>query len=1299
MFSQRNNPYCDLLRCKNKDWFELKKYLYMEIIYGLDLGVASIGWAVVIIDESGKYRIVGMGSRIIPYSDTEGDEFGKGVGESINQQRTTDRTARKTLDRYQLRRRALTNLMKENDMLSDILLANLSAMELYGLRGKAAIEKISLKELGRLLLHLNQRRGYKHGSEDETTDKKQRDWVENINSRYAHIKGKMTIGQFFFQELSEHQKNHSYYRIKEQIFPRAAYLEEFDTIWKTQQQFYKEELTEDLRLKVRDEIIYYQRRLKSQKGLVSVCEFEGFPTTIKNGKTTKEIFVGPRVSPRSSPLFQLVKIWENINAITIKRLDFDSKKHQELDITDFKDKIFQQLNNKNNLSETELFQIIGIHKRDGYYADRNIRIKGIQGNLTLASICKVLYGYEKLSELTRFDLQIQPTTNIDKKTGEVISINEVSASCEKEPLYQLWHTCYSINEKDEKIKALIKRFDLPFEYAEALARLDFATGNFGNKSAKVIRKILPLLMKGHVYSDSMEIAGYDHSFSETKQERENKELKDKLSLLPKNSLRQPVVEKILNQMINVVNSLIKEYGKPDEIRVELARELKQSKEERNDFFNAINQRTKQSEKIAERLFNEYGLRGTRKNIEKWRLWHEVDGRCLYCNKQITVDQFLKGIESDVEHIIPKAFFFDDSFANKTIAHIRCNSTKSNATAFDFMTSKGENVLDTYLQTITGLYKNDRSDKAKTEEGVHCLTGKISKSKFDRLQWRREDIPKDFINRQLQETRYISRKAKQILSKVCREVNSTTGNITEKLRKLWGWEDVLPNLALPKFRTQNLTEEVSIGSNGHSVIKEIIPGWSKRDDHRHHAIDALTVACTKQGFIQRLNTLNATQTKDEIYAEIKNKEFSERLTALEKYFILYKPFTTAEVQDIAAGILVSYKAGKKVATLGKRKIKKDGKKIVVQENIIVPRGALSEQSVYGKIKTAAKDFKKDELIKFPVKYLFEHPHLIFKKKVKAAVEKRLNEYNGDGKRALASLKKEPVYLNEEKTAELKFGTCFSEEVVIKYPLTAITAKDVDYIIDDKVKELVKERLQQYNNKEKEAFKETLWYNEEKQIPVLSVRCFTGLKAVEPVKKNDNGNDIGFVLTKNNHHIAIYKNQAGEMVELPATFWHSVERKSFFIKYFTREERDAMQENTIIKKPHLVWDKILTLPDGTFSESFLQKLPEQNWELVTSLQRNEMFVVGLNRDELNDALKEKDYKLINQCLYRVQKIAESYYNFRLHTETKVDDKYNGKKDESLSISLGKAIRIQSLPAWIKRNPIKVRVNNIGKIVKVG
>ncbi|RYE38640.1 MAG: hypothetical protein EOP48_26770 [Sphingobacteriales bacterium] len=325
--------------------------------------------------------------------------------------------------------------------------------------------------------------------------------------------------------------------------------------------------------------------------------------------------------------------------------------------------------------------------------------------------------------------------------------------------------------------------------------------------------------------------------------------------------------------------------------------------------------------------------------------------------------------------------------------------------------------------------------------------------------------------------------------------------------------------------------------------------------------------------------------------------------------------------------------------------------------------------------------------------------LFKEKVKIAVEERLALYDGDTKKALASLKKEAVYLDLENKVPLTFGTCISEEVVIKYPITNLSTKDVDYIVDERIKTLVRDRLTLYNNKEKEAFKEPLFYDAEQRIPILSVRCFTGLNTVEPVKKDQAGKDIGFVLTKNNHHIALYEDEKGNLVELPSTFWHSVERKAMFVKHFTREERDKLQENTIIKNPQMVWDKILLLPDDLFSQTFLEKLPKPTWKFVVSLQRNEMFVFSLTPEEVEMAALSKDYKQINKHLYRVQKLSESDFNFRLHTETKVDDNFNGSKNPSLAVQLGKAIRLKSLSAWKQRNPVKVRINNLGQIVKIG
>ncbi len=592
-----------------------------------------------------------------------------------------------------------------------------------------------------------------------------------------------------------------------------------------------------------------------------------------------------------------------------------------------------------------------------------------------------------------------------------------------------------------------------------------------------------------------------------------------------------------------------------------------------------------------------------------------------------------------------------------------------------MQGKGEEELSQYVERVDSLYKNK-------------IIGKV---KRDKLLMPESKIPQDFIERQLRESQYISRKAKEILEQVCRSVWATSGNVTAHLRKLWGWDDVLMNLQLPKYRELGLTEWAEWETNdGQKHKKETIKEWTKRDDHRHHAIDALTIACTKQGFIQRLNTLSSQHTRDEMYAEVEkqSKEFREKLNLLDAYLILQRPFNTKQVEEKAAEILVSFKAGKKVATYGKRKVKKGGKKVVVQEGIIVPRGALSEESVYGKIKTIEKNKS--------VKYLFENRILIFKPYIKSLVEERLAKFDGNSKKALASLKKEPIYLDKEKKTLLEYGTCFKEEVVIKYPLGAgqgflfdgkedeeKAKKDLESVIDKKVREKIAERLFINDTyvKTKEALKELdknpIFLDDKKKIPIKTVRCFTGLSTVEPVKKDGNGSVIGFVKPGNNHHIAFYKDENGKKAEHSCTFWHAVNRKKYGIP-------------VIIRNPKEVWDKILSgNGENKYPDSFLQKLPKDNWTFENSLQQNEMFVLGVSQEEFVQAMKENNKKILSDNLYRVQKIASNDFWFRHHLETQLK---NSKEAQE-----GKRYYRLSLSSFEKLNPQKVKINNLGEVIE--
>jgi CRISPR-associated endonuclease Csn1 len=1245
----------------------------MKKILGLDLGSASIGWAVV-EENNDKVKIVDLGSRIIPYEGTEGKDFAKGTGESRNSLRTKARTARKGYDRYQLRRKFLVDILQKNDMMPTEDLKNLPKMELWTLRNKAVSEEISKQELGRLLLWLNQKRGYKSSRSDANLDKKDTEYVAEVKSRHEKIKEQnLTIGQYFYKKLSADE----YYRVKENIFPREAYIEEFDAICKKQKQHLN--LSDEFILKARNEIIYYQRPLKSQKGLVSVCEFEGF-CTVKNGK---EYFVGPKVTPKSSPLFQIAKIWENINNIKLS-----SRKGENLILTpEQKQSLFDYLDNNEKLTSTELFKILGLKKND-YVVNKQLE-KGLQGNITKFAIGKCFENSE-YDQFLKLNLQIIENDkfgyNYDKKTGEVLSEKSVKYICplvEKEPFYQLWHIIYSINDIVECSNALQNRFGFDKKTAEKLANIDFNRFGFGNKSVKAIRKILPYLMEGDGYSVAMSYAGFDHSNSLTKDENLNRKLLNELKAIEKNSLRQPIVEKILNQMVNVVNSLIYKYSEKDangkiskhfrfdEIRIELARELKQSKDERNQTDKNMSKRQRENEDITKRLA-EYGLRATRNNIIKWRLFEEIDNQdkklnaiCIYCGQPISLTEAIKGTEVDIEHIIPKSRLFDDSQSNKTLAHRKCNSTKGDKTAFDFMKTKSEEQFNAYIERVNCLYANKI----------------IGKTKRDKLLMTENDIPDNFIDRQLRESQYIAKKAREVLQSICHNVWSTSGTVTAELRHLWGWDDVTMNLQMPKYKKLGQTEfvewESEHGKRKHT--KEIISGWTKRDDHRHHAVDALTIACTKQGFIQRFNTLNAGKTREDMEREIEkcSENFKEKRSTLEKYIISQRPIDVAEVEKAVSQILISFKSGKKVAVKGTRKVGRRGNKKVVQTDIIVPRGALSEESVYGKIKTIEQNKS--------LKYIFENPNLIFKPYIKELVEKRLNLYDNDTKKALASLKKEPIYLDENKTVALEYATCFKEEYVIKYTVD-INFNKTDKVIENNLREILQQRLNKFGNKPKEAFKdvqqgeETLkWYEDEGlKRPIHSVRCFTGLSAVAPVKKDETGNDIGFVKPANNHHIAIYKDTEGNRHEHVCTFWHAVERKKYNFPI-------------VIKNTNEIWDKILSQPEGFYPDSFFEKLPSANLELEISMQQNEMLILNMNQEDVKITLQNQDYSQISDNLYRVQKLSTTNYMFRHHLETQIIDTIEAKESK-------KFVNIRSLNALFALNPLKIKINNIGEIVSV-
>ena len=1067
-----------------------------------------------------------MGSRVVPLTNLGDDKaFSKGKAFTANQKRTARRTMRRGFARYQLRCYRLRRELEKVGMLPDAALIQLPLLELWELRERAATAGrcLTLPELGRVLCHINQKRGYRHvksdaaaivGDEGEKKKDSNSAYLAGIRANDEKLQDEhKTVGQYFAEQLRQNQSESPTggisYRIKDQIFSRQRYIDEYDQIMAAQRVHYPDILTDAFIRMLRDEVIFMQRPLKSCKHLVSLCEFEKQERVMRiqqdDGKGGRQLVerrvkFGPKVAPKSSPLFQLCRIYEAVNNIRLTRPDGSPR-----DITpEERAKIVAHLQSSASLSFAALKKLL---KEKALIADQLTTKSGLKGNSTRVALASALQPYPQYHHLLDMELETRMMTVqlTDEETGEVTEreVAVVTDSYVRQPLYRLWHILYSIEERDAMRRALItqlgmKEEDLDGGLLDQLYRLDFVKPGYGNKSAKFICKLLPQLQQGLGYSEACAAVGYRHSNSPTSEEITERTLLEKIPLLQRNELRQPLVEKILNQMINLVNALKAEYG-VDEVRVELARELKMSREERERMTRQNGERKKANDKVAEKI-QKCGLFPTKSRIRKYMLWEEAGRQCLYCGRSIDEKQCLNGDDMEVEHIIPKSVLYDDSYGNKTCACRRCNKEKGNRTALEYIRAKGREAE--YMKRINDLLKEK----------------KISYSKHQRLRWLKEDIPSDFLERQLRLTQYISRQAMAILQQGIRRVSASEGGVTARLRSLWGYGKILHTLNLDRYDSMGETERVS--REGEATEELHITNWSKRMDHRHHAIDALVVACTRQSYIQRLNRLSSEfgredKKKEDQEAQEQQATETGRLSNLERWLTQRPHFSVRTVSDKVAEILISYRPGQRVVTRGRniyRKKMADGREVsCVQRGVLVPRGELMEASFYGKILSQGR-----------------------------------------------------------------------VRIVKRYPLHDLKGE----VVDPHLRELITTYNQELKSREKGAPIPPLCLDKDKKQEVRSVRCYAKTLSLDkaiPMCFDEKGEPTAFVKSASNHHLALYRTPKGKLVESIVTFWDAVDRARYGIPLVITHPREVMEQ--VLQRGDIPESVLRSLPpsDWVFVES--------------------------------------------------------------------------------------------------------------------
>lgn len=1072
---------------------------------------------------------------------------------------------------------------------------------------------------------------------------------------------KQTVGQFLMQELDKNPG----YSLKNQVFYRQDYLDEFETIWEKQAEYYPE-LTPALKEEIRDVIIFYQRRLKSQKGLVAICEFERRQIEVQIDGKIKSKTIGSRVCPKSSPLFQEFRIWQTLHDIRIE----DRFSGEVCGLTrEEKERLFAELNVKEKLTKTEMLKLLNRSPRKS-----DIKDPDLKGNRTQAVL---IAAYREIlsragNEIRNFtDLsgpeQIDALETAFRKLGynpEILRFDSEikDQSFDKQPLYQLWHLLYayegdrSVSGNESLIRKITELCGFDREGAAVLANVAFET-NYGSLSTKAIRKILTYMKNGNEYSTACELAGYRHSKrSLSREELDRKVYKDRLELLPRNSLRNPVVEKILNQMIHVVNAVTDLYGKPDEIRIELSRELRNTARQREKMTADIRKARIENEAIRRLIQKEFGSSYVSRNdIVRYKLYSELKDngyKTLYSNTRIPFEELFDP-RFEIEHIVPRVKLFDDSYSNKTLECRQVNIEKGALTAYDYIAGKYGGDVCNYKNRVEMLWRN----------------GSISKKKRDNLLITAERLAVDFTERDLRNSQYIARKACEILEDLVCSVVPTQGSITNRLREDWQLTDLMQELNWEKYDKLGLTEIID-GKNGRKIRR--IKDWSKRNDHRHHAVDALIIAFTKRGIVQYLNRLHAeNEPADSSFPDMHPACYRDK-HGKRRFFPPIYPCGVfrSEVKRHLEQTLVSFKAKNKVLTNNvNRTKKKDGYNRKTQRT---PRGQLHNEQFQGSIGRYVTKLEK-------IGSGFDERHIakVANEAYRQALSKRLAAFGGDPRKAFTgknSLEKNPLYLDGQpaKTVPTYVKTVNLETV---YTIRKAVSPDLNLekVVDKKIRRLLETRLEECGGVAWKAFsdleKYPIWQNKEKGIAVKRVTITgmnhlislhhqtdrTGKPVAETARKKSG---IDYVSTGNNHHVAIYRDKEGVLHERIVSFFEATKL--------------AVQGEPVVDKDYRA---------------------SEGWTFLFSMKQNECFVFPNDRTGFDpnetDLTNPENYARISPNLFRVQKITTKDYGFRHHLETSV-----GEQKELQGITWK---RYQSLNGLDRI--VKVRIDALGRIVSVG
>ena len=750
----------------------------MTYAIGLDIGVASVGWAAIELDANGDpFRIIDLGSRVF-----QAAEHPK-TGASLAAPRRDARSMRRRLRRHRHRLDRIRQAMLKAGLLSQEELDHLydgKLPDIYALRVRALDEAVSRTEFARILLHLAQRRGFRSNKKSEEAaaekDKEQGKLLAAVkeNEELLVKSEYRTAGEMMLLDsrFAGHKRNQGGEYLC--TLPRTAIVQEAEAIFAAQRRFGSTFAAPELEKTYLD-ILQSQRSFADGPGPGS--PYKGSNEEFNVGLCTLESESGEKRAPKACYSFELFSLLQALNNMRIESnresrpLTADERQRLIALAHSTAAPSYDRLRKELGLSEEELFKGLPYGKSDPTEVEKKRKFDHLRAYHQIR---------KALDKVTKGRIRALSHSQLDT-IGEVFTLNLEDAEAEKRLL-----------------AAGLTAYD-----TDALLRGLTGFRGRGHISLTACNKLNPLLEQGLSYKDACAAVGYDH--------RAHTDTERTALLHPTQqdyaNITSPVVLRAVSQTVKVINALVRKYGSPVRLNIEQARELSRTFDERRQMERDMDANRQLNEAAMEQLRKDLGIQSpTPQDLVKFKLWKMQGEVCPYTQQHLDIQKLFDPGYVDVDHIIPYSISFDDSYKNKVLVVSAANRQKGNRLPLEYLQGKAR---EDFIVWVNANVKDHRKRQRLLKEHLS------------------EQEKGEFKERALQDTKAMERFLYNYIRdhllftslpgyKKLNHVIAVNGAVTAELRKRWG---------LSKVRA---------------------------DGDTHHALDAVVVACTTQGMIQRIS---------------------------------------------------------------------------------------------------------------------------------------------------------------------------------------------------------------------------------------------------------------------------------------------------------------------------------------------------------------------------------------------------------------------------------------------------------------